>query len=39
MTYRGYLNGAEYIPSDGVGNGGRQIRAVVWIVYYGPTTV
>ena len=38
MVYRGYYNGGEYVPSDGVGNGGRNIRAVVWIVFYGPTT-
>ena len=38
LVYRGYYNGAEYIPSDGIGNGGRNIRAVVWIVFYGPTT-
>ena len=31
MVYRGYYNGGEYVPSDGVGNGGRNIRAVVWI--------
>lgn len=38
MVYRGYYNGGEYVPSDGIGNGGRNIRAVVWIVFYGPTT-
>ena len=38
MVYRGYYNGQEYVPSDGIGNGGRNIRAVVWIVFYGPTT-
>ena len=38
IVYRGYYNGAEYVPSDGIGNGGRNIRAVVWIVFYGPTT-
>jgi hypothetical protein len=38
LVYRGYYNGAEYVPSDGIGNGGRNIRAVVWIVFYGPTT-
>ncbi len=38
LTYRGYYNGAEYVPSDGIGNGGRNIRAVVWVVFYGPTT-
>ena len=38
LVYRGYYNGAEYVPSDGIGNGGRNIRAVVWVVFYGPTT-
>ena len=38
LVYRGYYNGAEYVPSDGIGNGGRNIRAVIWIVFYGPTT-
>ena len=38
LIYRGYYNGAEYVPSDGIGNGGRNIRAVIWIVFYGPTT-
>ena len=38
LVYRGYYNGADYVPSDGIGNGGRNIRAVVWIVFYGPTT-
>ena len=38
LVYRGYYNGGEYVPSDGIGNGGRNIRAVVWIVFYGPTT-
>ena len=38
MEYRGLYNGQEYTPSDGIGNGGRNIRAVVWIVFYGPTT-
>ena len=37
LVYRGYYNGQEYVPSDGIGNGGRNIRAVVWIVFYGPT--
>ena len=39
LVYRGYYNGAEYVPSDGIGNGGRNIRAVIWVVFYGPTTV
>ena len=39
LTYRGYYNGQEYVPSDGVGNGGRNIRAAVWVVFYGATTV
>ncbi len=38
LVYRGYYNGQEYVPSDGVGNGQRNIRAVIWVVYYGPTT-
>jgi len=38
LTYRGYYNGQEYVPSDGVGNGERNIRAVIYVVYYGPTT-
>ena len=38
LIYRGYYNGGEYVPSDGIGNGGRNIRAVVWVVFYGPTT-
>ena len=38
LVYRGYYNGADYVPSDGIGNGGLNIRAVVWIVFYGPTT-
>lgn len=38
LTYRGYYNGGEYVPSDGVGNGQRNIRAVIWVVFYGPTT-
>jgi hypothetical protein len=38
LVYRGYYNGAEYVPSDGIGNGGRNIRAVIWVVFYGPTT-
>ena len=38
LVYRGYYNGGEYVPSDGIGNGGRNIRAVVWVVFYGPTT-
>ena len=38
LIYRGYYNGQEYVPSDGVGNGQRNIRAVIWVVYYGPTT-
>ena len=38
LIYRGLFNGAEYVPSDGIGNGGRNIRGEVWIVFYGPTT-
>jgi len=38
LVYRGYYDGQEYVPSDGIGNGGRNIRAAIWIVFYGPTT-
>ena len=38
LVYRGLFNGQEYQPSDGVGNGARNINAVVWVVYYGPTS-
>ena len=37
LVYRGYFNGQEYVPSDGIGNGGRNIRAAIWVVYYGAT--
>ena len=38
LTYRGLYNGQEYSPSDGVGNGQRNIHAEIWIVYYNATT-
>jgi len=38
LTYRGLFNGQEYVPSDGVGNGQRNIHAEVWVVYYDSTT-
>ena len=34
LDYRGLYNGQEYVPSDGIGNGGRQIRAVIYVVFY-----
>ena len=34
LHYQGLYNGQEYIPSDGVGNGNRNIHAEIWIVYY-----
>ena len=34
LQYQGLYNGQEYIPSDGVGNGNRNIHAEIWIVYY-----
>ncbi len=38
LTYRGLFNGQEYTPSDGVGNGQRNIHAEIWVVYYNATT-
>ena len=38
LTYRGLYNGQEYTPSDGVGNGQRNIHAEIWVVYYNATT-
>jgi hypothetical protein len=38
LDYRGLYNGQEYVPSDGVGNGERQIRAVIYVVFYTSTT-
>ena len=38
LTYRGLFNGQEYTPSDGIGNGERNIHAEVWVVYYDNTT-
>lgn len=34
LQYQGLFNGQEYSPSDGVGNGNRNIHAEIWIVYY-----
>ncbi|MBT4924948.1 MAG: hypothetical protein HON16_04275 [Euryarchaeota archaeon] len=34
LHYEGLFNGQEYSPSDGVGNGNRNIHAEIWIVYY-----
>ena len=34
LTYRGLFNGQEYVPSDGIGNGQRNIHAEIWVVYY-----
>tara|TARA_B100000900_G_scaffold58332_1_gene43855 strand:+ start:34732 stop:37818 length:3087 start_codon:yes stop_codon:yes gene_type:complete len=34
LQYQGLYNGQEYVPSDGVGNGNRNIHAEIWIVYY-----
>lgn len=39
LTYQGLFNGQEYVPSDGVGNGQRNIHAEIWIVYYNTTSV
>ena len=38
LTYRGLYNGQEYVPSDGVGNGQRNIHAEIWVVYYNATS-
>ena len=38
LTYRGLMNGQEYVPSDGIGNGQRNIHAEIWVVYYNATT-
>lgn len=38
LTYRGLLNGQEYQPSDGIGNGQRNIHAEIWVVFYEPMT-
>ncbi|MBT59940.1 MAG: hypothetical protein CMA63_00115 [Euryarchaeota archaeon] len=37
LTYRGLFNGQEYQPSDGIGNGQRNIHAEIWVVYYAAT--
>ena len=33
LSYRGLYQGQEYVPQDDTG-GGRNIRAVIWLVYY-----
>jgi len=38
LTYRGLFNGQEYVPQNDQG-GSRQIRAVIWIVFYSNTTL
>ena len=38
LSYKGLFNGQEYVPSDGVGNGQRNIHAEIWVVYYNSTT-
>lgn len=38
LDYRGLYNNQEYIPSDGIGNGQRQIRAVIYVVYFTSTS-
>jgi len=37
LTYRGLFNGQEYTPSENIGNGQREIRAVIYVVYSAPT--
>ena len=34
LVYQGLFNGQEYSPSDGVGNGARNIHAEIWLVFY-----
>jgi hypothetical protein len=31
------FNGQEYTPSENIGNGQREIRAVIYVVYSAPT--
>jgi len=38
LDYRGLYNNQEYVPSDGIGNGQRQIRAVIYVVYFTSTS-
>ena len=38
LTYRGLYNGQEYVPQNDQG-GSREIRAVIWVVFYSSTTV
>ncbi len=37
LTYRGLFNGQEYVPQNDQG-GSREIRAVIWLVYYTNTS-
>ena len=37
LTYQGLFNGQEYVPSDGIGNGQRNIHAEIWVVFYNTT--
>ena len=39
LSYKGLFNGQEYVPSDGIGNGQRNIHAEIWVVYYNTTNV
>ncbi|MDP6362217.1 MAG: peptide-N-glycosidase F-related protein [Candidatus Poseidoniaceae archaeon] len=39
LTYQGLYNGQEYVPSDGIGNGQRNIHAEIWIVFYNSTDI
>ena len=34
LQYQGLFNGQEYVPSDGTGNGNRNIHAEIWIVFF-----
>ena len=38
LTYRGLYNGQEYVPQNDQG-GSREIRAVIWVVFYTNTSV
>ena len=37
LTYRGLYNGQEYVPQNDQG-GSRNIRAIVWVVFYSNST-
>ncbi|MFL2949722.1 MAG: peptide-N-glycosidase F-related protein [Candidatus Poseidoniaceae archaeon] len=37
LSYKGLFNGQEYVPSDGIGNGQRNIHAEIWVVFYNNT--